>query len=311
MARELPVSLEFTPKEIIPWNEGYIAIGVDGELQKLDLDYIPLSKATMPFPTPIRNATVVGTKMVATWIDSELMLARMSAFDLTQDFVQGVERSDLRVQRSIGRAIHPASNIWSHVLDAEPLALDSKESSFTFVLWRKGIYNMTMDAYENWRSEEPSWNKISKYPRSQETINVIMTEKFVEIWSRGGGINRYDYDTGALVESSILEIDGFILKVFHNNGSYLLQLNDGYVALYDGEIIQLRAKLSGPITNAIWSESSKGWFISGWREIIFLSNNLHQRKELLEIPVYYDYNKKIALCNDSNWYKVQLNDEEE
>ena len=95
MARELPASLEFTPKEIIPWNEGYIAIGVDGELQKLDLDYNPLSKATMPFPTPIRNATVVGSKMVATWIDSELMLARMSAFDLTQDFIQGVERLSL------------------------------------------------------------------------------------------------------------------------------------------------------------------------------------------------------------------------
>ena len=138
-----------------------------------------------------------------------------------------------------------------------------------------------------------------------------MAEKFVEIWSRGGGINRYDHDTGTLVESTILEIEGFILKVFHNNGNYLLQLNDGYVALYDGEIIQVRAKLSGPITSAVWCESSKGWFISGWREIIFLSNNFHQRKELQEIPVYYDYKRKITLCNDSNWYKVQLNDEEE
>jgi hypothetical protein len=33
--------------------------------------------------------------------------------------------------------------------------------------------------------------------------------------------------------------------------------------------------------------------------------------ELEEIPVYYDYSRKIAMCNDSNWYRVQFDDEEE
>jgi hypothetical protein len=311
MSSGLPASLEFTPKEIISWSEGYIAIGVNGELQKLDDEYNPLNKSIMPFPTPIRNATVVDSKMVVTWIDSELMLARMACFDLTQDFIQGVERSDLRVRRAVDRAIHPAGNIWSHVLDAEPLAMDSKGSSFTFVLWRKGIYNMTMDALEKWRSEEPSWKKLERYPRSQETVNVIMSEKCVEVWSRGGGINRYDHENGSLIENIIIGIDGFLLKVFHGSNNYLLQLNDGYVALFDGEKITLKAKLSGPISNAKWSETSGGWFISGWREIIFLSNNSYQRKELQEIPVYYDGKRKIALCNDSNWYKVQLDEEEE
>ena len=311
MASELPARLEFTPKEIIEWTDGFIAIGIDGELQKLDSNYVQIKNPANPFPTPIRNSTIIDSKMIVTWIDSELMLARMAGFDLTQDFVQGVERSELRVRRSIDRAIHPAGNIWSHVLDAEPLAIDSINSAFTFVLWRKGIYNMTKDAHEKWRSEEPSWSKLSKYPRAEETVNVIMNGDFVEVWSRGGGLNRYDPVSGNLVEQKVIEIDGFLSDVYHDSKNYLLQLNDGYVALFDGEKIFLKAKLSGPISTAYWSETSQGWYISGWREIIFLSKNEYLRKELAELPVYYDNKRKIALCNDSNWYRVQLSDEEE
>ena len=311
MASELPACLEFTPKQIIEWNEGFIVIGIDGELQKLDSNYVQIKKPVNPFPTPIRNSAIIDSKMVVTWIDSELMLARMAAFDLTQDFIQGVERSELRVRRTLDRAIHPAGNIWSHVLDAEPLAIDSKNSAFTFVLWRKGIYNMTKDAHEKWRSEEPSWNKLSKYPRAEETVNVVMNDDFVEVWSRGGGINRYDHESGKLIEQKIIEIDGFLLNVHHFSNNYLLQLNDGYVALFDGEKIFLKAKLSGPISDAYWSDSKQGWYISGWREVIFLSRNEYLRTEIAELPVYYDQKRKIALCNDSNWYHVQLNDEEE
>ena len=311
MASELPASLDFTPKQIIEWNEGFIAIGIDGELQKLDSNYVQINKPINPFPTPIRNSTIIESKMIVTWIDSELMLARMASFDLTQDFIQGVERSELRVRRTLDRAIHPAGNNWSHVLDAAPLALASRNSSFTFVLWRKGIYNMTKDAHEKWRSEEPSWNKLSKYPRAEETVNVIMNDDFVEIWSRGGGVNRYDHENGNLIEQKIIEIDGFLLNVYNHSKNYLLQLNDGYIALFDGENILLKAKLSGPISDAYWSENRQGWYISGWREIIFLSKNEYQRKELVELPVYYDHKRKIALCNDSNWYHVQINDEEE
>ena len=221
MASELPASLDFTPKQIIEWNEGFIAIGIDGELQKLDSNYVQINKPINPFPTPIRNSTIIESKMIVTWIDSELMLARMASFDLTQDFIQGVERSELRVRRTLDRAIHPAGNIWSHVLDAEPLAIDSRNSSFTFVLWRKGIYNMTKDAHEKWRSEEPSWNKLSKYPRAEETVNVIMNDDFVEIWSRGGGVNRYDHENGNLIEQKIIEIDGFLLNVYNHSKNYL------------------------------------------------------------------------------------------
>jgi len=311
MGRELPQSLEFTPKEIIEWDDGFIAVGIDGELQKLDSNYTQIKKPINPFPTPIRNSTIIDSKMISTWIDSELMLARMAAFDLNNDFIQGVERSELRVRRTLDSAIHPAGNIWSHVLDAEPLAIDSKNSSFTFVLWRKGIYNMTIDAYEKWRSVEPSWSKLSKYPRAEESVNVIMNGEVVEVWSRGLGVNRYDHESGKLIEQKIIEVDGFLLNVYHDSSNYLLQLNDNFIALYDGEKIFLKAKLSGPINDATWNESRQGWYISGWREIIFISKNEYQRKEIAELPVYYDSKRNIALCNDSNWYYVQLNDEEE
>ena len=311
MSSELPASLGFTPKEIQKWDNGFIAMGVDGELQKLDTEYKPIGKVTSPFPTPLRNSTITGSIMISTWIDSELMLARMASFDLTKELIQGVERSELRVRRTMEKAIHPAGNIWSHVLDAEPLAINSNDSGFTFVLWKKGIYCMTVDAHEKWRSEEPSWKELSKLPRAGETVNAIMKKETVEVWSRGGGVNIYNLDNGSIIEQKVIKLDGFLLSIYHDSDNYLLQLNDGQVVLYDGENIILRAKLSGPISNASWNASKKGWYISGWREVIFLSTSTYQRKELIEIPVYYDYKRKIALCNDSNWYDVNFVDEEE
>ena len=100
-------SLEFTPKCVLPYQEGYVAVGVDGELQKLDKNYTPLLKYVKPFPTPIRDATISQNILIATWLDPELLLARIAALDLTNDLQQGVNRGDLRIKRTIGNAIHP------------------------------------------------------------------------------------------------------------------------------------------------------------------------------------------------------------
>jgi hypothetical protein len=310
MASELPPNLMFTPKEILSWRDGYIAIGVDGELQKLSVDYRPIGKPMKPFPAPIRNATILKDKLIATWLDSELLLARMASIDLNDEIKEGVERSDLRTRRTIDKAIHPEGALWSHVLDAEPLFLASNDDSFTFVLWRKGIYTMTEDAYETWRSEEPSWKSIAKLPRSEETISIIMKENEVEIWSRGGGMNRYDMENGLLTEQKVIDTEGFLLSVYQDSNNYLFQLNDGQVAMFDGEKIVLKAKLSGPIQTAYWDNENEGWHISGWREIIFISATSSERISIGEIAVYYDDDKKYVLCNDAKWYDLSLKEEE-
>ena len=310
MASEPPVDLEFTPKKVLSWENGFLVIGVDGELQKLSSDYSLIDTFVKPFPMSIRNAAIIGGKLIATWLDSELLLARMAAIDLNEKLVQGIERSELRVRRTIDKALHPAASTWSHVLDAEPLALDSNNKSFTFVLWKKGIYHMTHDAHEIWRQKEPQWRQLSKLPRAQETVKAIVKEDVVEIWSRGMGLNRYDIESGDLLSSDVINGEGFILDVYNDGNKYLLQLNDNEVVMLEGNNIILRARLSGPVSDAYWSEKEQGWYISGWREIVLLTVNNFEKITLDEIPVFYDDVRKLALFNDAKWRQVSFGEEE-
>jgi len=310
MASEPPADLEFTPKKVLSWENGFLVIGVDGELQKLSSDYSLIDTFVKPFPMSIRNAAIIGGKLIATWLDSELLLARMAAIDLNEKLVQGIERSELRVRRTIDKALHPAASTWSHVLDAEPLALDSNNKSFTFVLWKKGIYHMTHDAHEIWRQKEPQWRQLSKLPRSQETVKAIVKEDVVEIWSRGMGLNRYDIESGDLLSSDVIDGEGFILDVYNDGNKYLLQLNDNEVVMLEGNNIILRARLSGPVSDAYWSEKEQGWYISGWREIVLLTVNNFEKITLDEIPVFYDDIRKLALFNDAKWRQVSFGEEE-
>ncbi len=310
MASKPPVDLEFTPKKVLSWENGFLVIGVDGELQKLSSDYSLIDTFVKPFPMSIRNAAIIGGKLIATWLDSELLLARMAAIDLNEKLVQGIERSELRVRRTIDKALHPAASTWSHVLDAEPLALDSNNKSFTFVLWKKGIYHMTHDAHEIWRQKEPQWRQLSKLPRAQETVKAIVKEDVVEIWSRGMGLNRYDIESGDLLSSDVINGEGFILDVYNDGNKYLLQLNDNEVVMLEGNNIILRARLSGPVSDAYWSEKEQGWYISGWREIVLLTVNNFEKITLDEIPVFYDDARKLALFNDAKWRQVSFGEEE-
>ncbi len=310
MASKPPVDLEFTPKKVLSWENGFLVIGVDGELQKLSSDYSLIDTFVKPFPMSIRNAAIIGGKLIATWLDSELLLARMAAIDLNEKLVQGIERSELRVRRTIDKALHPADSTWSHVLDAEPLALDSNNKSFTFVLWKKGIYHMTHDAHEIWRQKEPQWRQLSKLPRAQETVKAIVKEDVVEIWSRGMGLNRYDIESGDLLSSDVINGEGFILDVYNDGNKYLLQLNDNEVVMLEGNNIILRARLSGPVSDAYWSEKEQGWYISGWREIVLLTVNNFEKITLDEIPVFYDDARKLALFNDAKWRQVSFGEEE-
>jgi hypothetical protein len=234
----------------------------------------------------------------------------MAAIDLNNDFQQGVNRGDLRVRKTVDKSIHPQGNTWSHVLDAEPLSLTANSNSFTFVLWRKGIYNLSVDAIENWRSPEPSWKKLAKIPRAMETVGTTCDEQYFESWSKGGGIIRFDIQSGKTIESKIIPIDGYLEAVFKHGEHYLLQLNNSTIAIYEAGEIKLTAKLSGPINYAEWSEDDQGWHIAGWRELAFISAKTMSRTQLSEIAVYIDGNSGIYLCNDGTWDITDAQEEE-
>ena len=310
MAWGIPDNLGFTPKQVLPYLGGHIVIGVDGELQKIDSEGNLVGQQTRPFPTPIKNAAIIDNMLVATWLDQELLLARMAAIDLNNEFEEGVKRGDLRIRKTIEKSIHPAGNTWSHVLDAEPLSLTANANSFTFVLWRKGIYNLSIDAIENWRAPEPSWKKLAKIPRAMETVGTTCDEQYYEVWSKGGGIIRFDIKTGKTIESKIIPLDGYLEGVFKHDEHYLLQLNNSIIAVYEAGEVKLTAKLSGPINYAEWSESDQGWHIAGWRELAFISAKTMSRTQLSEIAVHIDSKSGIYLCNDGTWDIIDAQEEE-
>ena len=304
-------SLEFTPKCVLPYQEGYVAVGVDGELQKLDKNYTPLLKYVKPFPTPIRDATISQNILIATWLDPELLLARIAAIDLTNDLQQGVNRGDLRIKRTIGNAIHPQGNLWSHVLDAEPLALTSNEQSFTFILWKKGIYNLSIDEIENWRAPPAKWEQLEKLPRANEPVALIdCMDGSVEVWSKGGGVKKIDVGSGNVINQTIVDLDGFVERVFKHEDDYLIMLNDSRLIMMRKGNILVSAKVSGPISDARFYSKNKKWYVAGWRELILISETSHVRIGIDEIAVYIDPKRSLYLCNDSKWNTFP-NDEEE
>ena len=92
----------------------------------------------------------------------------------------GISKAELRLAQTtneipIGRAE------WSKTLNAEPLAMGY--DGVAFVLWR-GIYAITDDSVELWRSEHIEWGE--KLPRYDEIISAKSDEDKLYIWSKGG-----------------------------------------------------------------------------------------------------------------------------
>tara|TARA_B100001564_G_scaffold256799_1_gene218671 strand:+ start:603 stop:1535 length:933 start_codon:yes stop_codon:yes gene_type:complete len=310
MAWGIPSNLEFTPMKVLKYEGGYLVIGVDGELQKISTEGNLIGNPTKPFPTPISHAIIIDNMLIATWLDQELMLARMSALDLSEEFKQGVNRGDLRVRQTIDKSIHPAGNKWSHVLDSEPLSMSSNDNSFTFVLWRKGIYNLGSDALENWRSAEAHWPSLKKIPRAMETVATTCDDTFFEIWSKGGGMIRYDINNGNIITEKIFDIDGYLQQVYKYMDNYLLLVNNSTILLLKDDNVTMTAILSGPIKHAEWSENDSGWHIAGWRELAFLSMEKQSRTAIQEIAVFIDAESGIYLCNDGKWDICDISEEE-
>ena len=49
MAWGIPEQLDFTPKQVLRFNGGYVVVGVDGELQKISSNGELIGNPTRPF----------------------------------------------------------------------------------------------------------------------------------------------------------------------------------------------------------------------------------------------------------------------
>lgn len=262
-----------------------VAIGVDGELCRLDANWDPLEQYARPFPMSIQHAIVVGDVLIATWIDRELLLARMGCLPLNRPFRDGVERGDLRVARNLEHAILPEGATWAHVLDAEPLALGSMDDGFVFVLWNRGVYGFDVTGVERWRAPPPEWPDLAHLPMSQETVSVHETATTIEVWSRAGGCLRLSKEDGRKIGSSYFDIEGALSDVHGTETERLLLLDDGRCCLYrTGEkVADLATK--GPVQHALHTNDT--WILSGWREEIELRQNGVQTTKQNEVVVQH------------------------
>jgi len=277
--------LPFHPAQIWQWDEGYVAVGIDGEFLQLDSKLQKIGQVRKPFPCPVQSTALLGKEMIVTWVDHELMLARMASFALDKGFEDGSDRGELRTRTTIDAAIHPAGVVWSHVLDAEPLALCSTDEQFVFILWKKGIYAMGIDKEEHWRMPEPRWKELERFPHGEVVISASIQGALLHVWSRGAAHNVYHWENGELVSSDMVECDGILHSVYSHEESHLLCFENGDVIWHRPESPQILLQLKGTVQHAMWSERHDAWHIAGWREEVLFSETVQQRNNFDEIPV--------------------------
>ncbi len=276
-----------------------IAVGIDGELCRLNEDWKPIESYAKPFPMSIQHAIVVGDVLIATWIDRELLLARMACLPLDKPFSNGVERGDLRVSRQLEHAHLPEGSLWAHVLDAEPLALSRMDDGFAFVLWNRGVYGFDTSGVEIWRSPPPEWPELSHLPMSQETVTLHETDTTIEVWSRAGGCLRLSKENGTKIGTGHFELDGGLENVYGNGSQRLLVLSVGRCYLYEAGSRIADVTTKGPIQHALNKDQST-WILSGWREEILLTESGVQVAQQDEVVVQHILKDKqlLLLTND-------------
>jgi hypothetical protein len=302
MAIETPPQLPFTPSRILQLEEGYLAIGRDGEILRLNANLSYSDEPVNPFPMEIDHACIIGNNLVATWLDAELMLARMASINLDNKLVEGPVRADLRIQKSLATSLHPAGNAWSRVLYSQTLALATDGQRVAFVLLNQGVYCLNADSSEIWRSPSPVWPEVSSMPRGDETVCMDFIGSEIHIWCVAGGRLVLDADDGTIIRNEVVEIDAAVEHVYRESQHELICSNNGEAFHLTDNQLRMQTDITGPIQNAIWDSESGAWRISGWRKEVLL---LDQPTicEFSEIPVHclnID-GQWWNLFNDGNW----------
>lgn len=304
MEEGLPAKVPFLPHRLMTNDHHRLVIGTEGELLLLDSDLQATGQVVVPFPMRISHAALQDNRLYATWIDGELMKARMGAIDLSKPLQNGVNRAVLRTHQDGQHPLHPEGAIWSHVLDAEPLGLSVLNDDLVFVLWRRGIYGLTPDARERWRRPEAAWSYPKARPRGTETIALHMETSTFTITSRGGRVQRRSQDNGETLEEFIAPGPEAPLEHHFREGDHHLYVstNGGMHWVHDDTVLA-NVQSSGPVQSAIWDHQWNGWRVAGWREELLLSPQQVARHPWEEIPVALIpvKNGALILFNDGSW----------
>ena len=246
-----------------------------------------------PFPCEITHATLCDSGIVATWVDHELRLARMALLSLDEELKNGPTKAELRIDRSL--MVSGAE--WCHIVDAEPLAVESSADKIVFALWSRGIYCIDSSANEMWRL--PLFKDGDKAPpRSNEVSSLTISGDDIIVWSRGGDYRRISLDEGNVLSENSIGVECDLEKVFNSGDKYLLSSKDGWAWELVDDNITLASKFRGTIQDAVHDGSD--WRIISWREDTLLRGKSQTRDELGVQIIQNDDSTWMVLDNQGN-----------
>lgn len=303
----------FPPKQILPYKNLLIIIGVDGEIARIDSNTLEQKGGTVkPFPSPIEDATIIDDKIIATWVLPELSLARMASLPLNEEFTNGVDMSLLRLKQNRGQDVPVAGAEWSHSLGAEPLGITSHEGRICFVNYNRGVYCIDSQSKEIWRIKEIEWLSQNHIPDAS-VIHAVTTaphptiknQQCIWLWAHGSGWVALEWATGEIIAQGNLETKGIFDQVkTDGEGGWLIGFESGEIIRWDPENNTEDIIQGGPFCDAVFSK--KGWNILAWREDI--TWNGHQvsrtaRKDLGICFFNHGLNGSLVLNNLGEWVK--------
>ena len=274
------------PRFLLANGERAVHIDTEGGLCLLHPERLTaLDPIRSPFPGDITNAVLLGENLlVSTWVEREMSLARLAALDLRQPFKDGAELPDLRVAIESGKMhhFHVSGAIWSHILDAEPLALCTCGDDLIFCTHHRGVYRVTSTSEEIWRRKPIEWDSLVDLPNGEVIVELVTSNDSIWAFSLGGGWAELNCSDGSVLRKGVLQFKSIGNRGWgSDSGAWLFGLSHNRMAHWVPENDSLLIEnVQGPIQDAAYNDGI--WSITGWREDIVWNHN-HSPSEAPEL----------------------------
>tara|TARA_Y100000588_G_C14219350_1_gene910349 strand:+ start:853 stop:1836 length:984 start_codon:yes stop_codon:yes gene_type:complete len=258
------------PRFLLTNTERAVLIDTEGGVCLLHPErFKAIDPISHPFPGVITNAVLMDNNLlISTWVEREISLARLAALDLNEPLQDGIALPDLRVAYENDKINHHhvAGSVWSHILDAEPLALCKFENDLIFCTHHRGLYRVTSNSDEVWRRKPLEWDSLVQLPDGEVLVELVTKGDSVWAFSLGGGWAEIDASDGSVRRKGVIKFQSKINRVWvGDSDEWLFGLSHNRMARWVPNHDEIQVEnTQGPIQDAIWVDGS--WLITGWRE---------------------------------------------
>ena len=299
------------PRLLLENSERVVLIGTEGGICLLHNERLAaVDPVHSPFPGSITHAVLLDENhLVATWVEREISLARLAKLDLRTPLKNGIELAELRVAVESGNVDHQhvSGADWSHILDAEPLALCTHENDIIFCTHFRGVYRVNSDSQEVWRQKPMTWSSLQTLPDGQVIVSMVASDDAIWGFSLGGGWVEMDAASGEIRRKGALQFKSSVKRVWKgDNGDWLFGLSQNRIAWWIPSMDSLLIEdVQGPVQDALSHQGD--WYITGWREdLIWAANDPNQiekepRGEIGNRILLRDNDDMLVLDNRGQW----------